>query len=134
VRREERVLAGEADEMLARLDLAGVAHHPAAGLSYGTLKRVELARALCARPRLLMLDEPASGLNHQEVGELGDLLLELRRELDLTVLLVEHHMGMVMRISDRVVVLNFGQVIAAGSPDEVQNDEAVVTAYLGERE
>jgi branched-chain amino acid transport system ATP-binding protein len=131
VRREERERADEADDALARLDLLDVADRPAAGLPYGTLKRVELARALCGRPSLLLLDEPASGLNHAEVGELAELLLELRNEYDLTVLLVEHHMGMVMRICDHVVVLNFGRLIAQGAPEEVRRDEAVVEAYLG---
>jgi len=131
VRREEATLRGEADEILERLALAEVADRPSAGLPYGTLKRVELARALCGRPRLLMLDEPASGLNRQEVEQLADLLLELRGSLDLTVLLVEHHMGMVMRVSDHVAVLNFGELIAQGTPDEVQRDESVIDAYLG---
>ena len=131
VRREERTLREEADELLARLDLAEVADRPAAGMPYGTLKRVELARALLARPRLLMLDEPASGLSHEEVDRLAKLILELRDSFDLTVLLVEHHMGMVMRVSDHVAVLNFGELIAEGAPDEVQRDQAVIDAYLG---
>jgi branched-chain amino acid transport system ATP-binding protein len=132
VRREEAELARDADEILERLDLAPVADRIAGSLPFGVLKRVELARALCARPRLLLLDEPASGLSHEEVARLGDLLIDLRREYDLTLLLVEHHMAMVMGVCDHVTVLNFGKLIAEGTPSEVQNHPEVVKAYLGE--
>jgi branched-chain amino acid transport system ATP-binding protein len=101
------------------------------GLPFGTLKRVELARALVARPTLLLLDEPAGGLNHEEVGELADVIRNLRKDFDLTVLLVEHHMNLVMTACDHVHVLNFGRTIAAGTPAEVRAHPEVIEAYLG---
>ncbi|HEY5900315.1 MAG TPA: ABC transporter ATP-binding protein [Burkholderiales bacterium] len=127
----DRKARDRARELLALLELERFADVPVAALPFGTQKRVELARALAAEPRLLLLDEPASGLNHEEVGAIGELIRRLRDQLRLTVLLVEHHMQLLMSLSDWVVALNFGRRIAEGTPAEVREHPELVRAYLG---
>jgi branched-chain amino acid transport system ATP-binding protein len=130
--RAGRDVAEDAARLLSLLDLEQVAEQPAGSLPFGVRKRVELGRALAGKPALLLLDEPAAGLNHVEVEELADLIVSLARRLSLTVLLVEHHMNVVMRISDKIVVLDFGRGIAEGTPVEVKKNPQVIRAYLGE--
>ena len=134
VRREEQRLAAHADGVIALLDLGSARDTPVMDLPFGTQKRVELARALVSQPKLLLLDEPAGGLNHEEVDALRLLIRRIRDELQLTVLLVEHHMNLVMRVSDQVVALDFGRKIADGTPTAVQNNADVIRAYLGVEE
>ncbi|MBT95362.1 MAG: high-affinity branched-chain amino acid ABC transporter ATP-binding protein LivG [Acidimicrobiaceae bacterium] len=129
--KEEMQLRRNAHTILENLDMIQFADQPCDGLPFGTMKKIELARALINKPRLLLLDEPATGLNHSEVNELSSLIKRLRDEYALTILLVEHHMGMVMGISDRVVVLDFGSKIAEGTPEQIQQNALVINAYLG---
>jgi len=131
VAREEAGEARRADELIDLLQLRDAAQVPVAELPFGTQKRVELARALAASPKLLLLDEPACGLNHEEVAQLGTLIRDVRQRFSLTVLLVEHHMGLVMALADKIVALNFGRKIAEGTPAEVRRDPELVKAYLG---
>ena len=131
VRAEEAKLRGEAMALLDLLGLHDLAHQRATDQPYGTLKRLELARALAVKPRLLLLDEPAGGLTHSEVDDLAGVIKQVREHFDLTILLVEHHMGMVMSLSDTVVAMNLGRKIVHGTPDEVRRDPEVIRAYLG---
>lgn len=131
-RREEQELRAEIEERIIDfLEIDHIRKAPVASLSYGLQKRVELARALAMQPRLLMLDEPVAGMNREETEDMARFILEVRRDWGVTVLMIEHDMGMVMDLSDHVVVLNFGQVIAEGEPGQVQSNPEVVKAYLG---
>jgi branched-chain amino acid transport system ATP-binding protein len=130
-RRSERDLRARAYAALELFGLGEIAFDPCSGLPYGTLKQIELARAIVSRPRLLMLDEPAAGLNHGEVRELGETMRRLRDEEGITILLVEHHMALVMDVSDYVVALDFGRGLVEGTPAAVQADERLIEAYLG---
>jgi branched-chain amino acid transport system ATP-binding protein len=127
----ETAATREAMDVLDRLGLAGIANRPAHGLPFGLRKNVELARALMVRPELLLLDEPAAGLSHDEVSALGDTIKRIARDFSTTVLMVEHHMALVMRISDHIVVLASGKTLADGPPDAVRANPAVIEAYLG---
>lgn len=130
-RRKEASLRQEALELLELFQLEGVADRPANALAYGDRRRLEMARALASRPQLLLLDEPAAGMNPQEKDQLCALIQRLRHQFKLTIVIIEHHVPLMMALCDRLVVLNFGKHIAEGSPSQIASNPAVIEAYLG---
>ncbi len=129
--KEEKANRKKAAELLEIVGLADVADELATSLPYGKQRRLEIARALATDPTLLLLDEPAAGMNPQETDELGEFIVDIKNRFNLTVFMIEHHMNLVMEISDRIYVLDFGKQIAEGTPEEVQKNPVVIAAYLG---
>lgn len=132
VKAEDQAVRERAAEYLAMVGLSGVADLRAGNLPYGMARKLEIARALALKPRLLLLDEPAAGMNPEEIRSLGDLILKLYERFELTIILIEHRMDLVMSICPRIVVLNFGEKLAEGGPEDIQSDQGVLQAYLGE--
>lgn len=128
---KEMAHRAKVEDIIDFLHLAHYRSHPVGLLPYGVRKRIELGRALCMEPRLLLLDEPAAGLNQEETEDLAAYLLDIRQELSTSMILIEHELGFVMDLADRIAVLDFGQMIACGRPDEVRHDPAVIQAYIG---
>ena len=129
--KEEAAMKKDALELLSLVGLSAEKNELATSLPYGKQRRLEIARALATKPKLLLLDEPAAGMNPQETQELTEFIKFIRKTFDISILLIEHHMNLIMDISDRIYVLNFGRMLAVGTPDEIQNDEGVIKAYLG---
>ena len=132
--KEEKAMREKASQLLEEVGLADVANELATSLPYGKQRRLEIARALATDPTLLLLDEPAAGMNPQETDELGEFIVDIKNKFNLTVFMIEHHMNLVMDISDRIYVLDFGKQIAEGTPEEIQKNPVVIAAYLGEEE
>jgi len=129
--KEEKRMREETMALLEEQNLAHLKDHIASSLPYGLQRRLEIARALATGPSLLLLDEPAAGMNPQETQEVAEFIHQIRDRYNLTILLIEHHMGLVMQISERIYVLDFGKMIADGTPDEIRNNQKVIDAYLG---